>query len=172
MTNVNHNALSKFWFSIFNPSTGYSSKTQYYNLLNLKTRNLFFFKNRTTMLLYTKNKNLMTRTYHQISAWKKRHVKKNLVLKALQVKLYQSQSTLNLQIFIHNPDAFYAIQYDYYTRITRSRLLQAKNSHIIAVAETLRFLTPTTFLNLIAKKKNGTWRYLTKWYQIINSRVW
>jgi hypothetical protein len=81
-------------------------------------------------------------------------VKKNLVLKALQVKMYQSQNTLNLQIFIHNPDAFYAIQYDYYTRITRSRLLQAKNNHLVFVAEVLRFLTPTTFMNFIAKKTN------------------
>jgi hypothetical protein len=144
MTNVNHNALSKFWFSIFTPSTGYSTKVQHYNLLNLKTRNLFFFKNKPVMSIYTKNSLIGRRTYRQIQQIKKRHIKKNLVLKALQVKMYSNDNITNLQVFIHNPDAFYAIQHDYFSGVTRSRVMLMRKKHTTFLVKQLAaFYVPT-----------------------------
>jgi hypothetical protein len=81
------------------------------------------------MALYTKTSAISRRTYYRISQQKKRHVRKNLVLKALQVKMYTNDNTTSLQIFIHNPEAFYAIQHDYYGKVTTSRLVLLRKKH-------------------------------------------
>lgn len=145
MTNINHNTLSKFWFALFTPSIGYSSKIQYYSLLNLKTRNLFFFKNRPVMSIYTKNNIIVRRAYHHVSQIKKRHVKKNLLLKALQVKMFANNNTTNLQIFIHNPDTFYTVQHDYFSGVTRSRMLLLRKKHLTFIIKQLGALQLPTY---------------------------
>lgn len=105
---------------MFTPTSGYSAQIQYYSILHLRTREILFFKSKPTLAMFIRNSRISRRQYTQSSVTKKRNVKKNLVLKALRLKMFTDRTTTNVEAFIHNPDAFYAIQHDFFTSLTRA----------------------------------------------------
>lgn len=94
------------------------------------------------MLIYAPQTQARLKTYHMVHYEKKHHIKKNLLIKALQVKMFSLHQYTNVQITTLNPDVFYAIQHDYYTKVTVSRLLLLQRSQAAALWSRILTLAP------------------------------